>query len=114
MIRSLLEWKLSAARQRFDSGRLAASATVLVALTVAAAAPAQTWNIPADGDWSDGSNWVGSAAPMSSATAALVFGSPAIQTASYIATNDIANPFQLNSLTFNNTAGIITLTGSGL
>jgi len=94
------------------------SATLGAALLALAAAPlaqAQSvWNNPAGGNWSVGPNWVGGAAPASAATTALVFGSPATQAATYAATNDIANPFQLNALTINNTAGTVTLAGSPL
>jgi T5SS/PEP-CTERM-associated repeat protein/autotransporter-associated beta strand protein len=57
---------------------------------------------------------MGGTTPASAATTALVFGAPATQAATYTATNDLANPFLLNSLTFNNTAGTVTLAGNGL
>src|SRR5262249_51331678 len=90
-------------------------AGVLMLLAVASAAPAQSvWNNPAGGNWSVGGNWQGGTAPTSSPTTALLFGSSATQTASYAATNDIANPFQLNALTVNHTARTVTLTGTPL
>jgi T5SS/PEP-CTERM-associated repeat protein/autotransporter-associated beta strand protein len=87
----------------------------LALLTVAPAAPAQsTWNNPAGGNWSAGTNWVGGTAPASGTSTALVFGAAATQTATYTVTNDLANPFTLNALTFNNTSGTVTLVGGGL
>jgi T5SS/PEP-CTERM-associated repeat protein len=90
-------------------------AAALVVLALAPPAPAQsTWNNAAGGNWSVGSNWSGGTAPTSGTSTALTFGSPATQTATYTATNNIADPFTLNSLTFNNTAGTVTLAGGGL
>src|SRR5262245_61644286 len=98
MIRSLL----------LGPGRAAHGATLLILLAVAPHAPAQsTWNNAAGGNWSVAGNWQAGTAPVSSATTAVIFGSPATQTATYTATNDIANPFQLNALTINNTAGTV-------
>jgi hypothetical protein len=84
----------------------AALAAALVALAAASPARAQfTWNKPANGTWSDGTNWAGGTAPTAGATTTLTFGDPAIAAANYTATNDIANPFALNGLTFTNNAG---------
>jgi T5SS/PEP-CTERM-associated repeat protein/autotransporter-associated beta strand protein len=76
-----------------------------------------TWNSPASGSWSVGSNWQGGTAPAPGATTALTFGTPATQSATYTATNDIGTtgtPFDLNALTVNNTAGTVTLAGNPL
>lgn len=114
MIRSLLRQQLCRGVRPFGRGRVTLGAALL-ALPAAPLAQAQSvWNNPAGGNWSVGPNWVGGAAPASAATTALVFGSPATQAATYAATNDIANPFQLNALTINNTAGTVTLAGSPL
>src|SRR5262245_43987377 len=95
------------------TGLLAAGLVIL--FLVGPAARAQSvWNNPAGGNWSIGGNWQGGTAPTSGLTTALVFGSPVTQAATYTATNDIANPFQLNALTINNTAGTVTLAGSAL
>src|SRR5688572_13714068 len=96
----------------FGLSRAANGAALLILLTVAPHAPAQSvWNNPAGGNWSVGGNWQAGTAPASSPTTALVFGSPATQATSYTATNDIVDPFQLNALTVNNTAGTVTLAG---
>src|SRR4051812_5021383 len=50
--------------------------------------------------WSTASNWVGGVAPSSGTTTDLVFNS--ILDAGYRASNDIANPFVVRSMTFNN------------
>jgi autotransporter-associated beta strand protein/T5SS/PEP-CTERM-associated repeat protein len=86
----------------------------LALLLLAAPADAQsTWSNPAGGNWNVAGNW-GGTAPVSSATTALIFGAVATQNASYTATNNIADPFDLNALTFNNTAGTVTLAGTAL
>src|SRR5262245_38677044 len=96
-------------------GRTAHGAALFILLAVAPRAPAQsTWNNPAGGNWSVGGNWQAGTVPTSGVTTALVFGSPTTQTATYTATNDIANPFQLNGLTVNNASCTVTLAGSPL
>lgn len=62
--------------------------------------------IGSSGTWSDGANW-SPAAPVSGASATLVFGGGS----SYTASNDLGN-FSLNGLQFVNTAGTVTLNGS--
>src|SRR6476469_4166601 len=86
---------------------LCAAAAALIVL--AGTAPAQTWSNPAGGNWSVGTNWVGGTAPVSANTTALTFSDLAASAASFTATNDIADPFTLNSLTVNHTAGTVTL-----
>jgi hypothetical protein len=83
-------------------------------LAAGAAAQTNTWTNLAGGDWSVPTNWLGSTAPTPGTTTALVFGWPAAPSATYTATNDIASPFQLNSLSFNRSAGNVDLAGSGL
>src|SRR5439155_13291930 len=79
---------------------------MLALVTVAPPARAQyTWGNPAGGNWSVGTNWNGGTAPTPGATTTLAFGDAAIADASYTATNNIANPFALNGLTFTNNAG---------
>src|SRR5438105_5184948 len=83
------------------------SLAVLTGLTLLAGrAPAQfTWTNPAGGNWSVGTNWSGGTAPTPGATTTLTFGDAALAGASYAATNNIADPFTLNGLTFTNNAG---------
>jgi fibronectin-binding autotransporter adhesin len=68
-----------------------------------------TWNQTTSGNWST-ATWIGGT-PVSGTTAALTFGG----TTSYTATNDILNPFILNSMTFNNTNSgqIVTISSVG-
>ena len=88
----------------------------LIPLVIAGAprtANAQTW-IDSTGNWSDGTKWNTGVPPVSSSTTALVFNANAT---AYTATNDIANPFDLNSLTFNDASslgGRITIAGGTL
>jgi T5SS/PEP-CTERM-associated repeat protein/autotransporter-associated beta strand protein len=115
MIRSLLRREPSHGRRLPGPGRAALGATLLALLAVAPPTPAQsTWTNPAGGNWSAGSNWLGGIAPTPGTATALVFGSSATQAATYTATNDLANPFILNRLTITNTAGTVTLAGSGM
>lgn len=77
-----------------------------------------TWNSTTTGNWNSAGNWTGGV-PVSSATTSLTFGSAATQTSTYTATNDIGGagsgtPFLLNTLTFNNTSGTVTLAGNPL
>jgi len=65
-------------------------------------AGAQTWVNPNSGSWSVGANWVGSTPPVSAATTVLQFNATGSQT--YTAFNNIANPFTLNAMNFNNTS----------
>ena len=101
------------------------AATVLralpLALLLAAALPLSraraatyTWDggsIAAGPDlWSDRINWSGDVAPVSAADTALIFaGSPRMAPL-----QDIANPFQLNALTFASSAGTFNLIGGAL
>src|SRR5205823_1962090 len=71
---------------------------------------AQTWLDPTSGSWSVGANWLGGVAPVSSASTQLTFNSSGSQ--SYTATNDIADPFMLNTLNLNN-AGTVGFNVSG-
>src|SRR5436309_2847025 len=99
-------------------GRAAPAVTLLLLLTATAHAPAQfTWSNPAGGNWSVGSNWLDSTAPTPGATTNLTFGTPATQSATYTAANDIGATgtlFDLNALTVNNTTGTVTLAGNPL
>jgi T5SS/PEP-CTERM-associated repeat protein len=80
---------------------LVAAALALAAYTTPARAQF-VWNNAAGGNWSIGGNWSGGTAPSSGAATTLTFINPA--TTAYTATNDIANPFLLNGLTFTNNA----------
>jgi fibronectin-binding autotransporter adhesin len=87
-------------------GRAGLGATLLALLMFAPHAPAQfTWKNPAGGGWSVGTNWDGGTAPTPGVTTTLTFGDVSIANASYTATNDLADPFALNGLTFTNNAG---------
>jgi T5SS/PEP-CTERM-associated repeat protein len=90
------------------------SAAGIVLFALAGHAPAQVWSNPAGGNWSVGTNWVGGVPPTPGATTALTFSDVAAQAATFTATNDIADPFALNSLTVNHTAGTVTLAGGVL
>lgn len=73
---------------------------------------AQTWN-GVSGNWSDGINWSGGIAPVSSPTLQLNFGGTG--STSYTATNDISSTFLINSLTLDSTASVTnSIAGSSL
>src|SRR5690349_15134323 len=73
-------------------------------------AGAQTWVNPNSGSWSVGTNWVGGLPPVPGATTALTFNATGTQT--YTAFNNIANPFALNAVNFNNAGtGVVTIAG---
>jgi autotransporter-associated beta strand protein len=93
--------------RRASALTLAAGAVLSLGLAGQQAA-AQTWIGTASGNFSVGTNWDGGIAPVSSATTLLTFtGSSG---SSLIATNNIANPFQLNGLTLaHNFTGGLTL-----
>jgi fibronectin-binding autotransporter adhesin len=84
-------------------------AAVVAALFCQSAA-AQTWaGGGANGNWSTPANWSGGT-PASGAGTALTFGG----VAQLATTQDIANPFLLNSLTFQAGAGAFTVGGAEL
>jgi hypothetical protein len=87
-------------------GLLAVGAFALLA--PAARGDTFTW-AGSDGVWSASANWAGMLAPASGATNDLVFGGAA----AFIATNDLAAPFALNSITFTATAAV-EITGAQL
>ncbi len=91
------------------SGSIAlAAAIVLQTGTVHAQTTNDTWKDGMTGNWSIGTNWTSGLVPTSGTTTVLTFGNTT--TTGYTSTNDIANPFVLNSLTLNNTGtGLITL-----
>jgi hypothetical protein len=70
-----------------------------------------SWNNPAGGDWLVGGNWVGGV-PASTNTTALTFSDVVAQASTFTATNNISDPFTLNSLTVNHTAGTVTIAGA--
>src|SRR5439155_1458462 len=84
------------------------------ALTAPSLARAQfTWTNPAGGNWNVAGNWT-PGVPTPGATTSLAFGTGATVTSTYTATNDIGaagTAFELNSCTFNNTAGTVTISG---
>src|SRR5262245_15473121 len=85
------------------------AAALAAALTLSPAA-AQTWSgLGGNGNWNNSGNWTGGI-PASNATTAIIFGGT-----SQLTTNqDILNPFLLNSLNFNGTAGAFTIGGGEL
>ena len=94
-----------------------AAAIALQSGAVHAQVTTDTWKSGITGNWSTGTNWVGNVAPTPGNTTSLFFNN--VTTTAYMANNDIANPFSLNSLTLNNSnasnptnPGLITLTGS--
>lgn len=78
-----------------------------LALVLPPQAKAQSvWNATS-GNWSSSSNWSPASVPVSDSSTALGFGGGA----SYTSTNDLGG-FTLNQLSFNNTAGTVTVAGS--
>ena len=68
---------------------------------------AQTWNgLGADNNWANGANWVGGLPPVNNGTANLIFGG-----VTRLAPNVIP-AYDINSITFNNTAGIFSIGGA--
>src|SRR5688572_6416579 len=85
----------------------------IAAIGVARSSHAQTWLNPTTGSWSVGANWVGGVAPVSGSSTQLTFNATGAQ--SYSSNNNIAAPFTLNRMTFNNSgSGLITITGQPL
>jgi autotransporter-associated beta strand protein len=60
---------------------------------------AQTWIKPTNDFWSNANAWNPPGAPVSGSSTSLIFHAGSAD--SYQATNDLGNPFQLNSLTFD-------------
>src|ERR687886_297372 len=83
------------------------AAVGLTALTHTASA--QTWISTTSSNWANGANWTGGA-PIPGVTTQIGFAAAG----TYTATNDIANPFTLNALSFNNGSGNPTIAGGGL
>lgn len=77
---------------------LGAIATFLHGSPAAAQQTVYTWNNPAGGNWSVGTNWLGGT-PLSNTGAILAFGDPTPVSGGYTATNDLGL-FSLNRLTF--------------
>jgi T5SS/PEP-CTERM-associated repeat protein len=92
--------------------RAACLAVASAAAVVSLAAPssAQTWLNPNTGSWSVPGNWVNNIVPVSGATTVVNFNAVAAQ--SYSAFQNIAAPFTLNAINFNNSgSGLITVSG---
>lgn len=82
------------------ASRSALAACTLLAALGSVHAATYTWNPAVTSginNWSDGGNWVGSAAPVSASDTTLFFGGTASAAGTQFF-NNIANPFQLNSL----------------
>ncbi len=71
-------------------------------------APAQTWNGSVNGNWNTAGNW--SSLPPTNGTAVLTFGASSNTTM----TQNLANPLNVDGLTFNAGAPAYTLNGSQL
>jgi autotransporter-associated beta strand protein len=86
--------------------------TVFAAFLVSAGvANAQTWISPTSGNWSNPANWT-PGVPTSGPTTSLVF--TASGSSGYTASNDLGNPFQVNSLTFQNSStGFLNINNPG-
>jgi hypothetical protein len=85
--------------------------TVLVAGFILSPVNGQTWSGNAgNGSWNNTGNWVGSTIPNSSTTTAIIL----TGTTQLATTQDIANPFSLNSLTFDAAAGAFSIGGNPL
>src|SRR5947207_13229586 len=93
--------------------RLFCALIFLVAIEVVDAA-AWTWNgLGGNVNWGTGGNWGGGVAPTSNSATDLTFaGNTNTGTALVPLNQNIANPFQLNSLTFSGTAGSFFLGGN--
>jgi fibronectin-binding autotransporter adhesin len=91
-------------------------ALILLGLVHAAFGAAWTWTGGGgNGNWNSGGNWNTGGAPASSATTDLTFsGSTNTGTALIPLNQNIASPFQLNTLRFSNTAGSFFLGGNSL
>lgn len=98
--------------RRTARGLILATAVASVS-SILSSSQAQNWATSVNGNWTDGTKWVGGVAPVSGATTALTFG--ASGAAAYTATNDNAGTFTLNSITGTSTStGLITLAGNQL
>ena len=89
-----------------------------VVLLAVVAAPAQTWdgglshsNFTVNNLWTTPNNWVGGVAPVSAAATNIVFTQSGMWTT---ADQNIANPFLLNTLSFNGANNFTALTGGPL
>src|SRR5687767_15197876 len=76
---------------------------ILAAVAPALPAASFVWD-DLVGVWSDGFNWQLDVAPVSAVTNDLFFGGTG--GAGYVATNDIANPFLLNTLNLSSSATV--------
>lgn len=85
--------------------------TVFLAGRAGAATFTWTGGDGATGNWSSASNWTAPGAPTSAGTTDLVF---ANNTSGQISSNNIANPFIMNSMTFNSGLPALSVTGSTL
>lgn len=95
---------------RWYFAQSAAGGLILLAILVAQqAALAQTWDGGgANNNWTNGLNWGGDVAPVNNGTAAIIM-------AGIVDPTPVVDVAQsINSLTFNNTAGAFTISGSAL
>jgi len=110
---TLLHTPTGAHLRRFQSPKsvLALAAAATLAALSAPAARAETWSgAGGNGNWSTNTNWVGNVAPASGTTTALTF-TGFTQTNT---TQNIANPFVVNTMLFDNGSGFFTIGGSQL
>src|SRR6266550_2914320 len=80
-----------------------------VLLLLFSRASAQTWNgAGANDNWSTIANWIGSTPPANNGTANVIFAGATRLTP------NVDAAWNINSLTFNNTSGLFTISGSGI
>lgn len=98
-------------------GRSICCGSILFATAVVGEAATFTWDggashagLTANDNWTTGNNWV-SGAPTSANDTALIFTASTVRRT---ATQNIANPFVLNSLTFDATSNVTNINGSQL
>lgn len=98
---------MACVQSRRVSGLILAAGAASTLLSMVPTAMAQTWNgaSATTNNFSDGTNWLGGIAPVNNGTANLIFGgvtrlSPVVNVA-----------YDVNGITFNNTAGAFNIGG---
>lgn len=87
-------------------------AAVLFSQATICVCAAQSWSgAGGDNNWSTASNWVGGVAPVSGGTTEVTFSNPSLRNSPF---QNIADPFSLNRLEFNSSAGSWNLSGQAI